>query len=248
MITSTMIQLLNLKGIPGVSQTAMRLKLFPLSLTGEATNWMNELPNDSIRTWTELKLSFLERFYPESKELQKKDKIGAHKQLSGKGRQCMISGGVCGGSFMRKPFPEIVQLMDEVLKNNRAWDSRDAEVRDLGLTFELSAEQKMREEERDQDMAHMRTQMDLLMKHIMADEEAKYSGNQGGFQNNNSGNKGYNSGNQGRNYSREGQYERPANREQGNWQNRDGYNNDRSGVYVPPGNRDRTGGSSNGSK
>ncbi|KAK4716309.1 hypothetical protein R3W88_014647 [Solanum pinnatisectum] len=66
-ITSTMIQLLNMKGmfrvaasddanrhlmnfvsicksqeIPGVSQTTMRLRFFPLSLTREATNWLNE--------------------------------------------------------------------------------------------------------------------------------------------------------------------------------------------------------------
>ncbi|KAH0722910.1 hypothetical protein KY289_005954 [Solanum tuberosum] len=72
-ITITMIQLLNLKGmfrgasgddanqhlmnfvaicksdeISGVNQTTMRLRLFPLSLTGEATNWLNEMPDDSI--------------------------------------------------------------------------------------------------------------------------------------------------------------------------------------------------------
>ncbi|KAH0761321.1 hypothetical protein KY290_017394 [Solanum tuberosum] len=84
-ITSTMIQLLNLKGlfrgaagddanhhlmkfvticksqdIPGVNQIAMRLRLFALSLTREATNWFNEMPDDSIQTWNELKESFLE--------------------------------------------------------------------------------------------------------------------------------------------------------------------------------------------
>jgi len=93
-ITIKMIQLLNLKGmfrgaagddanqhlmnfvvickshdIHGVSQTAIWLRLFPLSLIGEATNWLNELPDYSIRTWNELKEAFLERFYPESKEL-----------------------------------------------------------------------------------------------------------------------------------------------------------------------------------
>ncbi|KAH0730014.1 hypothetical protein KY289_001202 [Solanum tuberosum] len=70
-ITTTIIQLLNLKGmfrgetgdevnqllmnfvaicksqeIPGVSQTAMRLRLYPFSLTGEATNWLNEMLDD----------------------------------------------------------------------------------------------------------------------------------------------------------------------------------------------------------
>ncbi|KAH0781469.1 hypothetical protein KY290_001067 [Solanum tuberosum] len=129
---------------------------------------------------------------------------------------------------MRKPFLESMQLMDEVSKNNRAWYTRDVEVGNLGYIFELSAEQRKREEEMDQDMAHMRTQIDLLTKHIVSksekvnavgqpnkyedqdinlDEEANYLGNQGGFQN-------YISGNQGQNYSREGQYDRPANREQ----------------------------------
>jgi len=74
----------------------------------------------------------------------------------------------CGGSFMRKPFLEIMLIMDEVSKNNRALHTRDAEVEDLRLTFELSAEQKKREEERDKDMAHIRTQMDLLTKKIMS--------------------------------------------------------------------------------
>uniref|UniRef100_M1DH23 Integrase core domain containing protein n=1 Tax=Solanum tuberosum TaxID=4113 RepID=M1DH23_SOLTU len=160
---------------------------------------------------------------------------------------------VCGGSFMRKPFSESMQLMDEVSKNNRAWYTRDAEVGDLGFTFKLSAKQMKREEEMDQDMTHMRTQIDLLTKHIIAsfekvnvvgppnryedqdidlDEEAKYLGNKGGFQNYNSGNQGYNSGNAGRNYSREGQYHRPANREQGTWKNKDGYRNDCSGRAL----------------
>ncbi|KAH0633365.1 hypothetical protein KY284_036151 [Solanum tuberosum] len=141
------------------------------------------------------------------------------------------------GSFMRKPFSESMQLMDEVSKNNRAWYTMDAEVGDPWYTYELSAEQRKREEERDQDMAYMWTQIDLLTKHIVSksekvnalgqpnryedqdidlDEEANFLGNQGGFQNYNSGNQGYNSGNAGRNYSREGQYDRPANREQGN--------------------------------
>ncbi|XP_015161069.1 uncharacterized protein [Solanum tuberosum] len=162
-----------------------------------------------------------------------------------------------------------MQLLDEVSKNNRGWYTRDAKVGDLGYTFELSAEQRKRKEERDQDMAHMRTEKDLLTKHIVPksekvnvmghqnmyeaqdinfDEEANYLGNQGGFQNYNSGNQGYNSGNACRNYIRDGQYDRSANRERGNWQNRYGYINYRSSVYVHPGNRDRACGSSSESK
>lgn len=74
-------------------------------------------------------------------------------------------------------------------------------------------------------MAHMRTQINLLMKHIVSKsekinavgqknmyedkdidlyEEANYLGNQGGFWNYNSGNQGYNSRNAGQSYGRKG--------------------------------------------
>ncbi|XP_049400065.1 uncharacterized protein LOC125864194 [Solanum stenotomum] len=80
-------------------------------------------------------------------------------------------------------------------------------------------------------MAHMRTQIDLLTKHIVVkyekvnavgqqnmyedqdldlDEEANYLGNQGGFQNYNSKNQGYNSGNVGRSYARDGNRDRES--------------------------------------
>ncbi|KAK4737359.1 hypothetical protein R3W88_001056 [Solanum pinnatisectum] len=105
-IINTMIHLLNLEGlfretigedsnqhlmnfvrickpteILEASQKVMRLRLFPLSLTGEATNWLNELPHDSITNWEEFKETFIERFYPKAKELQLKNEIGAHKKL-----------------------------------------------------------------------------------------------------------------------------------------------------------------------
>ena len=93
-ITSAMIHLLNLKGVfaeipmddpnmhvmnfvgvctsynlPGVDQEAIRLRLFPFSLTGEATLWLAELPRRYITTWQELRNQFLERFFPPSKML-----------------------------------------------------------------------------------------------------------------------------------------------------------------------------------
>ncbi|KAK4713594.1 hypothetical protein R3W88_019501 [Solanum pinnatisectum] len=175
-ITSTIIQLLNLKGM------------------------------FSGATGDDLKEAFLERFFPKSKELQMKDEISTHKQLPGEAmhdtwwrfskklKKCPnhdlterpikkafyrslncvtkpVVDAVYGGSFMRKPFSESVQLLDEVSKNNRAWYTRDAEVRDLGYTYELSVEQRKREEERDQDMAHKRTQIDILTKHLVSKSE-----------------------------------------------------------------------------
>lgn len=105
-ITFTMIQLLNIKGMfrettiadanqhlmnfvgiynalqnPGVNLTAMRLRIFSLSITGEATNLLKEMLDDSIRIWGELKEACLQIFFTELKEFQMKDKINNHKQL-----------------------------------------------------------------------------------------------------------------------------------------------------------------------
>ncbi|KAH0716839.1 hypothetical protein KY285_012870 [Solanum tuberosum] len=161
-ITSTMIQLLNLKGmfrgtagddahqhvmnfvvicksheIPVVSQTAMRLRLFPLSLTVEAINGLNEMADDSITTWNELKEAILEQFYHESQELQMKDEISTHKQQLG---EAMHDTWWTFNQKLNKCLNhEIMQIMDKVSKNNRAWHTRYAEVGDLGFIFELSA-------------------------------------------------------------------------------------------------------------
>lgn len=99
-ITSTMIQLMNLKGLfgglhrndlnmnlvnfiticksfdnPGVFQNANRLRLFPLSLSGEAKIWLSKLGPDTIINWRQMKDAFLEWFFPPSKRVQLRDKI-----------------------------------------------------------------------------------------------------------------------------------------------------------------------------
>lgn len=59
---------------------------------------------------------------------------------------------VCGEYFMRKPFSQIMQLVNKVSKNNNGWYPRDAEARDVGYSFELSSEQRKKEEGRDKNM------------------------------------------------------------------------------------------------
>ncbi|GJR85620.1 reverse transcriptase domain-containing protein [Tanacetum coccineum] len=45
---------------------ALRLMMFPLSLTGEAKTWLDELNKGSIKTWDELRTAFISRFFPPS--------------------------------------------------------------------------------------------------------------------------------------------------------------------------------------
>ncbi|GJS17455.1 reverse transcriptase domain-containing protein [Tanacetum coccineum] len=41
-----------------------RLMMFPLSLTGEAKTWLDELNKGTIETWDELRTTFICRFFP----------------------------------------------------------------------------------------------------------------------------------------------------------------------------------------
>ncbi|GJW79126.1 putative reverse transcriptase domain-containing protein, partial [Tanacetum coccineum] len=43
---------------------AVRLMMFPLSLTGEAKTWLDELNGGTIETWDELRTTFISRFFP----------------------------------------------------------------------------------------------------------------------------------------------------------------------------------------
>ncbi|GKE67595.1 reverse transcriptase domain-containing protein [Tanacetum coccineum] len=43
---------------------AVRLMMFPLSLTGEAKTWLNKLNKGTIKTWDELRTAFISRFFP----------------------------------------------------------------------------------------------------------------------------------------------------------------------------------------
>ncbi|GJU16945.1 reverse transcriptase domain-containing protein [Tanacetum coccineum] len=43
---------------------AVRLMMFPLSLTEEAKTWLDELNEGTIKTWDELRTTFISRFFP----------------------------------------------------------------------------------------------------------------------------------------------------------------------------------------
>ncbi|GKB98561.1 reverse transcriptase domain-containing protein [Tanacetum coccineum] len=43
---------------------AVRLMMFPPSLTGEAKTWLDELNEETIETWDELRTAFISRFFP----------------------------------------------------------------------------------------------------------------------------------------------------------------------------------------
>ena len=64
----------------GVSDDAIRLRLFPFSLRGKAKQWLNSLPKCSIITWQDLIKKFMDKFFPPSKTAKLRAEIQSYHQ------------------------------------------------------------------------------------------------------------------------------------------------------------------------
>ena len=67
----------------GVTEEALRLRLFPLSLSDRAKHWLTSQPPDSITSWNDLVQKFLTKFFPPSKIAQLVQEINTFRQFEG---------------------------------------------------------------------------------------------------------------------------------------------------------------------
>ena len=67
----------------GVTEEALRLRLFPLSLGDRAKHWLTSQPPDSITSWNDLVQKFPVKFFPPVKIAQLVQEINTFRQLEG---------------------------------------------------------------------------------------------------------------------------------------------------------------------
>ncbi|GKE12829.1 hypothetical protein Tco_1416380, partial [Tanacetum coccineum] len=95
----------------GVTDDALRLYLFPYSLTHHATAWFDRLPKNSIHTFQEMAskyfpLSMIDTFY-NGLTLRHRDTIDA----------------VAGGTFMKRIPEECYDLIENMTAQHNDWDT-----------------------------------------------------------------------------------------------------------------------------
>ena len=66
-----------------VTEEALKLRLFSLSLGDRAKHWLTSQPLDSITSWNDLVQKFLTKFFPPSKIAQLVQEINTFRQLEG---------------------------------------------------------------------------------------------------------------------------------------------------------------------
>ena len=69
--------------INGVSEDAIRLRLFPFSLRDRAKMWLKSLPPGSITTWDSLAEKFLLKYFPPCKTAKLRNDISSFMQIDG---------------------------------------------------------------------------------------------------------------------------------------------------------------------
>ena len=67
----------------GVTEEALRLRLFSLSLGDRAKQWLTSQPLDSITSWNDLVKKFLTKFFPPAKIAQLVQEINTFRKLEG---------------------------------------------------------------------------------------------------------------------------------------------------------------------
>ncbi|XP_060961982.1 uncharacterized protein LOC133032150 [Cannabis sativa] len=70
-----------LQTLQGVSEEALRLKLFPFSLRDRARAWLNTLPPDSVTNWNDLAEKFLRKYFPPTRNPKFRSEIMSFQQL-----------------------------------------------------------------------------------------------------------------------------------------------------------------------
>ncbi|GJY95990.1 hypothetical protein Tco_0512351 [Tanacetum coccineum] len=89
---------------------AVKLLIFPLSLCDEAKTWFNELNEDSITPWDQIRRDFINRFFPPS--------LFKHEPTQG------ILNGTAGGIFLYKTPNQAFQFLDDKVLFKFDWSTK----------------------------------------------------------------------------------------------------------------------------
>ncbi|GKE69199.1 retrovirus-related pol polyprotein from transposon TNT 1-94 [Tanacetum coccineum] len=74
------LEIVDLFHAPNITQDQLRLRVFPISLTGAASRWLRNEPTGSIKTWKEHKTKFLNKYCPLARTAKKMEEINNFQQ------------------------------------------------------------------------------------------------------------------------------------------------------------------------
>ncbi|GJV10411.1 reverse transcriptase domain-containing protein [Tanacetum coccineum] len=97
---------------------AVRLMMYPLSLTGEAKTWLDKLNEGTIETWDELRTAFISRFFPLALFDRLLGEIYAFSQHE---NESLTDAWLPGGIFLYKTPNQAYQLLEDKVLLKLDW-------------------------------------------------------------------------------------------------------------------------------
>nr|GEY91012.1 reverse transcriptase domain-containing protein [Tanacetum cinerariifolium] len=113
--------------VNGVTDDALRLYLFPHSLTHYATAWFDRLPRNSINTFEQMAKMFLGKYFPPSMVTKIRNEITNFRQytfyngLTLRHRDTINA--AAGGTFMKRRPEECYDLIKNMTAHHNDWDT-----------------------------------------------------------------------------------------------------------------------------
>nr|GFA02925.1 reverse transcriptase domain-containing protein [Tanacetum cinerariifolium]GFA03313.1 reverse transcriptase domain-containing protein [Tanacetum cinerariifolium] len=112
----------------GVSDDALRLSLFPYSLTHHAIAWYDRIPRNSIHSFDDTMRKFLSKYFPPSMVTKLRNEIKKfeqkpHESLFEAWERYKLSIDRSGGTFMQKTPEECYELIENMTAHHNHWDT-----------------------------------------------------------------------------------------------------------------------------
>nr|GEU88297.1 retrovirus-related Pol polyprotein from transposon TNT 1-94 [Tanacetum cinerariifolium] len=131
--------------VNGVTDDALRLYLFPHSLTHHATTWLDRLPRNSINTFEQMAKMFLGKYFPPSMVTKLRNEITNFRQhtfyngLTLRHRDTINA--AAGGTFMKRCPEECYDLIENMTAHHNDWDtSAQRSESSSSITFSFDTE------------------------------------------------------------------------------------------------------------
>ncbi|GJV29485.1 reverse transcriptase domain-containing protein [Tanacetum coccineum] len=118
--------------VNGVTNDALRLHLFPHSLTHHATAWFDRLPRNSITNFDQMASKFLSKYFPPSMVTKLRNEITNFRQLPDESlfeawERYKLAIDRC--TFMKRQPEECYDLIENMIAHHNDWDTSSQSYR-----------------------------------------------------------------------------------------------------------------------
>ncbi|CAA7041915.1 unnamed protein product, partial [Microthlaspi erraticum] len=145
-------RLCDLTKINGVSEDAIKLRLFPMSLADKAHQWEKSLPHGTITTWDECKKAFLAKFFSTGRTAKLRGEISSFIQRNNETfaeaweRYREMLDTASNGNFLNQDVDDGWQLVENIANSNGSYGEEYDRTNRSSTHHSIESDEKLRKD------------------------------------------------------------------------------------------------------